>query len=134
MNHRAALLFANDRFYRAFADADMEAMAALWAPDGPLTCLHPGWAPLTTREDVLGSFSAIFEGPAPPAITTIAADVAIHGPVGIVICYEQIGTDYLVATNIFRQEGDGQWHLIHHQAGPANEPPPQNEDAPDAIN
>jgi len=136
MSDRASLLFANDAFYRAFADSDIQAMAALWAADDAITCLHPGWAPLRGFEDVLSSFQSIFDGPAPPAITPSSAEAAIHGPVGIVICYEQIGPDYLIATNIFRKdEGGGGWKLVHHQAGPANEPPPHEEEKkPDAIN
>ena len=135
MNDRAALLFANDAFYSAFADRNIQALAALWAADDAITCLHPGWAPLRGFEDVLSSFQAIFDGPAPPAITPCAADVTLHGPVGIVICYEQIGPDYLIATNIFRKDENGNWRLIHHQAGPANEPPDQEEETkPAAIN
>jgi len=136
MSDRASLLFANDAFYRAFADSDIQAMASLWAADDAITCLHPGWAPLRGFEDVLSSFQSIFEGPAPPAITPLSADVTMHGPVGIVICYELIGTDYLIATNMFRKDADnGSWKLIHHQAGPANEPPIQEEETkPDAIN
>lgn len=136
MSDRAAVLFANDAFYRAFADSDIQAMASVWAADDAITCLHPGWAPLRGFEDVLSSFQAIFEGPAPPAIAPSAADVTLHGPVAIVICYEQIGADYLIATNTFRKDDNGNWRLIHHQAGPANEPPDHEEEEtkPAAIN
>ncbi|WP_422363605.1 YybH family protein [Pyruvatibacter mobilis] len=142
MSQHAALLFANEAFYRAFADKDMRAMANVWAHDDTVRCLHPGWAPLIGVEEVLGSFQAIFDGPAPPAITPAAAEVAIHGAgpdgdgaVGIVTCYERIGGDFLLATNIFRREKDGGWRLVHHQAGPANDPPPEeDDDGPDTIN
>ena len=46
----AAVLFANEAFYRAFADRDMDAMAALWAADGPVACIHPGWPALPLVE------------------------------------------------------------------------------------
>ncbi|MEQ8747687.1 nuclear transport factor 2 family protein [Pyruvatibacter sp.] len=134
MSDRASLLFANDAFYRAFADRDIQAMAQLWAHDDTILCLHPGWAPLRGFEEVMSSFQGIFEGPAPPAIQPEAADAALHGDIGIVICYEHIGQDYLIATNIFRHDGTS-WRLIHHQAGPANEPPAgQDDKKPDAIN
>lgn len=133
MIQRAALLFANEAFYRAFADKDIRAMADVWARDDGITCLHPGWTPLKGFEEVLGSFQGIFDGPAPPAISPVAADVTIHdsgrGAIGIVICYERIGTDFLIATNMFREEADGSsWKLVHHQAGPANDPPPDEDE------
>jgi len=135
MSNRAALLFANDAFYRAFADADIQSMAAVWAADDGITCLHPGWAPLRGYEEVLSSFQSIFDGPAPPAITPVGAEATVHGTIGIVICYERIGPDHLIATNVFRQESNnGGWKLIHHQAGPANEPPVVEDSRPDAIN
>jgi hypothetical protein len=40
---------------------------------------------------------------------------------GLVICYERIGQDYLIATNIFIRSGEG-WLLVHHQSGAAPEP------------
>jgi ketosteroid isomerase-like protein len=137
MSHHAALLFANEAFYRAFADKDIDAMADVWAEDDALVCLHPGWAPLKGLEEVLGSFMAIFEGPSPPAISPTAAEVVIHGTIGIVTCYERIGSDYLIATNIFRHEDEtsGNWRLVYHQAGPANDPPAEDDEAaPDTIN
>ena len=50
---RAALLFANETFYRAFAERDVPLMEALWADTEPVTCLHPGWPPVEGREAVL---------------------------------------------------------------------------------
>ncbi len=44
----------------------------------------------------------------------------IHKDTGIVICYERIGQDFLIATNIFIRSGDG-WLLVHHQSGAAPE-------------
>ena len=40
---------------------------------------------------------------------------------GLVICYERIGQDFLLATNVFIRSGDG-WLMVHHQSGPAPEP------------
>ena len=38
-----AVLFANEAFYRAFADRDVEAMDEVWAQGVPVACIHPGW-------------------------------------------------------------------------------------------
>jgi hypothetical protein len=39
---REQVLFANEAFYRAFADRDIDAMDALWARGEPVLCIHPG--------------------------------------------------------------------------------------------
>jgi hypothetical protein len=53
-----------------------------------------------------------------------------------VICYEKIGMDYLVATNLFVRRGHV-WMLVHHQSGPVTSPPEKETEErrkPDAIN
>ena len=42
MPEHAAVLFANDAFYLAFANRDYDAMDVIWARDAPVTCIHPG--------------------------------------------------------------------------------------------
>ncbi|MBX3492179.1 MAG: nuclear transport factor 2 family protein [Parvibaculum sp.] len=118
---RAALLFANETFYRAFAGRDVTLMGALWADAEQVTCLHPGWPPVEGRDAVLQSWHAILTGPASPNIECLHARANLHGDTGIVICYERIGPDYLLATNIFIRSGDG-WLLVHHQSGTAPDP------------
>ncbi|ABS64104.1 conserved hypothetical protein [Parvibaculum lavamentivorans DS-1] len=118
---RASLLFANETFYRAFADRDVPLMNALWSEREPVTCLHPGWPPVEGRDAVIQSWHAILTGPASPDIECLHARVGIHGDAGIVICYERIAQDFLLATNIFIRNGEG-WVLVHHQSGPAPEP------------
>ena len=53
MPDREALLFANEAFYLAFADRDMEAMETTWSATTPVACIHPGWGVLTGRDEVL---------------------------------------------------------------------------------
>lgn len=118
---QAALLFANETFYRAFAERDTALMNAVWAEHEPVTCLHPGWPPVEGRDNVLQSWHAILTGPASPDIECLHARGGIHKDTGIVICYERIGQDFLIATNIFIRSGDG-WLLVHHQSGAAPEP------------
>lgn len=118
---QAALLFANETFYRAFAGRDTALMNAVWAEDEPVTCLHPGWPAVDGRDNVLQSWQAILSGPASPDIECLHAKAGIHKDTGIVICYERIGQDFLIATNIFIRSGDG-WLLVHHQSGAAPEP------------
>ncbi len=112
-----AALAANEAFYRAFATRDLPAMAALWARDVEVACLHPGWAPLFGREAVMESWAGILGNPQSPNIRCLQCRVTLKGDVATVVCYEIVEEGYLVATNLFVREAGG-WKLYHHQAGP----------------
>jgi hypothetical protein len=127
MPEHAAVLFANDAFYLAFANHDLAAMNDIWAKETPVTCIHPGWAPLAGRDTVMESWQAILTSPSAPKITCQNAEARVVGKIGCVICHEVLDQGFLVATNIFVREGDG-WKIIHHQAGAA--PPPDTEAEP----
>lgn len=127
MSEHSAVLFANEAFYLAINHRDIEAMKQLWA-DGPVACLHPGWAALLGRDDVLDSWQRILSHDAAPKIVCRQPRVLIHGEVAVVVCYEQIERDLLIATNIFRRDGR-QWRLVHHQAGPTAARLPPEEPA-----
>jgi hypothetical protein len=66
MSDTDAVLFANEAFYRAFADRDEEAMEDLWSATAQVACLHPGWGPLFGRDDVMESWIAIIRNPVSP--------------------------------------------------------------------
>jgi len=126
MSDTEAVLFANEAFYRAFADGDARAMASVWAARDEIACLHPGWGPVFGRDEVLASWSAIFAAPQPPGIACLDARARIHGDAAFVICFEQLPGGRLVATNLFAREG-AVWKMIMHQAGPVaagSGPPP----------
>lgn len=116
------LLEANSAFYRAFASHDIDAMAGLWAKVAPICCIHPGWPPLIGRDAVLEGWRRILSNPAQPAVQMLAPRVTLWGDVALVLCFERVEDQYLVATNIFVREGRG-WKLSHHQAGPVAAPP-----------
>jgi ketosteroid isomerase-like protein len=118
---RDAVLFANEAFYRAFADRDFAAMDRLWARQGPVACIHPGWAPLVGRSKVMASWRGILSNPQSPAISCQQAEVFMQGSNAFVVCYEEFDGNYLIATNLFLREADG-WKLVHHQSGPVPVP------------
>ncbi len=134
MNPLAELLEANERFYAAFNGRDLVALAELWDDSGPVACIHPGWRALTDRHEILESWRAIFQGGGPATIDCRAPEALLLGggggeQLGMVVCYEAIGNALLVATNLFR-EVEGNWRLVHHQAGPCNEPPAEAHTKP----
>ena len=126
----AEVLFANERFYAAFAAGDAGAMTALWGKEGLVMCMHPGWEPLVERNHVLASWTAILQ--TPPPIRCHVIKVVPQGDDGAsVLCWEEINGHFIVATNAFRREADG-WKIVHHQAGPSTGTPPKSEPTPTA--
>jgi hypothetical protein len=127
MSEQDAVLFANSAFYAAFAGRDPAAMEEVWAKDRSLTCVHPGWAPLSGRAEVLASWRAILSGNGAPRIRCCQERAAIYGACAVVSCIEVITSgqgaeQYLAATNIFIRTGSI-WVMVHHQAGAANVDP-----------
>ena len=137
MPDREALLFANEAFYLAFVDRDMEAMEDTWSATAPVVCIHPGWGVLTGRDEVLESWAAIIANPDSPKVRIHAPEAHLYGEVGFVVCYEEIAGQYLIATNIFVRDGSV-WRMVHHQAGPTTVVPEPgegvNELPPDRLN
>lgn len=118
---RDAVLFANEAFYRAFADRDVPAMERMWACSTPVACIHPGWAPLVGRSPVMASWRGILTNPQSPAISCHRPQVFMQGGSAFVICYEEVDGAFLIATNMFLREPDG-WKMTHHQSGPVPAP------------
>ena len=117
MNEVSDVLLANEAFYRAFNQRDMELMEGLWADGDGVSCVHPGWNVIEGREPVLDSWRAILGNPSQTRIVTGGATVTFQGDMAIVLCRELVGGSPLIATNIFVREGEG-WRLLHHQSGP----------------
>jgi ketosteroid isomerase-like protein len=119
MDEREAVLFANEAFYRAFADRDLAALAELWSRRHSVACIHPGWPPLFGRADVLQSWQAILSNPNAPAVLCRQARAMAYGDAAVVVCYEEINGRFLIASNAFVRE-NRIWRMIHHQAGPTS--------------
>ncbi len=133
MRDEQAVLFANQAFYRAFADGDVDGMDAVWARTAPVACIHPGWNALSGRQAVMESWRAILTSPNRPAIESRGAKPYIYGDTALVICYEAVGQGFLAATNVFVRES-GAWMMVHHQAAPT--PPPsldERDETPDVM-
>lgn len=121
--HPNEALFANDAFYLAFAARDLNAMTALWSRQAQILCVHPGWGPLVGHEQVIGSWARILGNPRQPAIECFGAQaVVVERAVVCVYCYERVGDNTMIATNLFVSE-NGFPRLISHQSGPCADPP-----------
>ena len=132
MSETDAVLFANEAFYFAFAGRDLKEMAAVWAEDAEVSCIHPGWDAIHGREEVMQSWHAILRGAGAPEILCHTPRVTFYGELASVICYEEIAGGYLLATNLFVRER-GRWRMVHHQAAPTHGEPPESDDDEDFI-
>ena len=130
MTDIASLLFANEAFYLVFRNRDLEGMEALWAERADVSCLHPGWDALTTRDAVMESWRSILGNANAPAVVCRDPKARIQGETGLVVCYEQLGGSVLVATNVFLRDGAG-WRMVHHQAGPCQVTPEDFDEEPE---
>jgi ketosteroid isomerase-like protein len=121
-----ALRDTNARFYRAVEQLDLPAMERLWAQEGWVRCVHPGWDILVGWEAVRKSWEQIFASTRWLRVTPTAVEAAVAGDMGLVVCSENItattegdvGVAVAQATNVFRWTG-GEWRMIHHHASAA---------------
>jgi len=114
---------AEEAFYRAFEHGDLEAMMAVWAPDGPVVCIHPGGTRLQGRDAIRASWSRIFaaEGRFTFSLSSIQVlaasdELAIHSlEEHIAVGGQRQGI--VLATNVYRQQA-GAWYVASHHGSP----------------
>jgi ketosteroid isomerase-like protein len=113
---------AEEAFYMAFADCDIQAMAKVWAMS-EVICIHPGSTALVGYDAVMRSWTNILTNAEPPNMRIevlsryVSIDLAVH------LVEEHIkpgegtpGTTLVVlATNIYRREQD-EWRILEHHA------------------
>ncbi|HKJ71441.1 MAG TPA: nuclear transport factor 2 family protein [Gammaproteobacteria bacterium] len=121
-----AVLFANQAFYHAFNSRDADFMDRIWARHAPVACIHPGWDPLVGREAVMESWRQIFANTTGGTLQAQEERTVVSGDHAYVLTYEVIGEQPLIATNLFVRE-EGEWRMVHHQAGPCQSVPPAPE-------
>jgi len=121
-----SLIAANDTFYRALENREIETMDALWLHEGWVRCVHPGRDALVGWPGIRRSFEEIFARTRWLQVTPTSIDVMVFGEIGVIACVENItienqdemGMKVALATNIFRLT-DGGWRMMHHHASPA---------------
>jgi ketosteroid isomerase-like protein len=134
-----AVAEANALFYAAFEAKSLERMGEAWAQSSPVTCIHPGWAPLVGRDAVLASWEGIFRGTKAARFRLRDPKIFVAGDVGWVVLVEELALEQVggerihaavLATNTFLREADGLFRMVHHHAGPAPDLGPAAEEPP----
>ena len=127
---------ANQRFYRALENADLDAMSAVWLHEDWVKCVHPGWDLIIGWEKVRESWRQIFDGNVGMRIAATDVEVQVEGEFALVSCYELLAvfldrnkapvSARTTATNLFRLTA-GEWRMIHHHASQVHNAPAVNE-------
>jgi SnoaL-like domain len=109
------VLAANEALYVAFNARDLTSMERLWARAVPVACVHPGWAAVHGRENVMATWRAILENPDQPRVVAGAAEAYVRGEAAWVVCRELVTGAPLAATNVFVLE-EGEWRIAQHHS------------------
>ncbi len=109
-----AVLDANDAFYRAMREGDLEAMEALWARERQVSCTHPNGPAIFGRGAVMASWRLILRNH-PPEVLSSDAQAVVTGATALVLCREAVGPIELMASNAWVREDDA-WRMVNHQA------------------
>lgn len=123
------VILANEKFYLAVNQADMDIMSDVWLCGPEDKCVHPGWPMLYGWEAIKESWKNIFEEGGPETIEISQVNAEITEGLAWVVCVEKIihksGDDMRIgfaqSTNVFHKTGSG-WKLIIHHASPIPKP------------
>jgi ketosteroid isomerase-like protein len=116
---------ANQAFYAAFEKLDLEGMSDVWADEETVSCVHPGWEPLSGRDAVMRSWDGIFRSTDEIRFTLRDVRLFVMNGTGWVVLVEEIESRHrerkvkasAQATNVFILKGE-LWQLVHHHACP----------------
>ena len=117
------MLAANQAFYDAFEQRDLDAMSDLWEHSPRAACTHPGWATLRGWGAVSGSFFALFQGQASLQFVLTREEAHVEGIAAWVVCDENLlgdqGGQTVAALNLYLKTGPaasrhGGWKLVAH--------------------
>ncbi|HXH12829.1 MAG TPA: nuclear transport factor 2 family protein [Alphaproteobacteria bacterium] len=122
----AAVLRANERFYEAFEQLDIQAMSTVWLHADRARCIHPGWRTLRGWPAIKESWIAIFSNTEDIKFTITDVSVSLCDRMAWVSCVENIidsgntipVVSTIEATNIFERIGT-EWRMVQHHASMA---------------
>ncbi len=116
---------ANERFYRALENSDLEEMSDVWLHEEWVKCVHPGWDLIIGWGKIRESWDRIFTNSTGMRVSATEIEITLEGDFALVSCYENIAlfidnvsapvSARTTATNLFKRV-DGRWRMIHHHA------------------
>ncbi len=116
-----AVLRANQAFYRAHEQRDLEAMSAVWEHSATISCIHPGWPIVRGWPAIRETWRRIFAGPGRSQFIITNVMGSVRGSTAWVTLDENMmdraNTGTIAATNVFVRNADG-WKLTLHHGSP----------------
>jgi ketosteroid isomerase-like protein len=119
---------AEDAYYDAIDEQDLEALMAVWENSQEVLCLLPMMPAQSGKDGIRKLWEPLMQGDNSLDIQTRhltwieTSDLAIHLIEELVRNPGQAGPQAVYATNIFRRSGEG-WRLLMHQNSPTPPPP-----------
>ncbi|NUR86354.1 MAG: nuclear transport factor 2 family protein [Nonomuraea sp.] len=127
----AAIESVNQNFYTAIEEGDLDKMTDVWAEDNAteqVSCVHPGWALLSGRQEVLRSWALIMANTTYIQFVLTDVQTTVLGDVAVLTCVENILTagdegeasfaaGKVVASNVYIRSPQG-WRLWMHHGSP----------------
>lgn len=133
---------AEQAFYRAFENADLDAMMQVWADDDTIACAHPMGKLLQGRATVRESWRQLFSGDQRMRFRVQHQQIrhsdslATHTVLEVIFLRgDERPRPPLVATNVFVRTEQG-WRMVLHHASPSvidNTRPESEESAPPSL-
>jgi hypothetical protein len=128
------IMKANERFYEAIENADLDLMHAVWvsAEEEKLaSCVHPGQNAVHGVSKILRSWAVVLSRMSYLQFFITDLQVRVLGGVAVVTCVENVlsalpgedassaafGGSHYEAVNVFKVE-NGQWRLMSHVSAP----------------
>lgn len=113
---------AEDAFYLAFEQCDIEMMMSVWSKDRDISCIHPGGPRLEGFDNIRDSWAQMFLHE--QGITFelkhkkvfVEKDIAIHCVIESISLDGKLSSE-IVATNVYCKTNNG-WYMILHHASP----------------
>lgn len=129
---------AEDAFYDALDEGNLEQMLSVWADADDITCLLPMQPMIQGREAVVRLFTHILSQGRSVSLAIAhlgwieTDDIAIHQVEETVLDTPSGAPPPppFYGTNIYRRDASG-WRLIVHQNAPTPQPPPAEFEMPD---
>ncbi len=113
---------ANQAFYDAHEQRDIDAMGAIWEHSDRVVCVHPGWPILRGWDNVLQSWTGIFRGPGTSQFILTNQTLSMQGDTAWVSLDENLvdanGAGTIAATNIYIRDHEGEWKIVAHHGSP----------------
>ncbi|MDR1708284.1 MAG: nuclear transport factor 2 family protein, partial [Candidatus Accumulibacter sp.] len=127
---------AEEAFYEALAQANLEALMAVWADDDEIVCVHPTGQRMDGHAAIRDSWRSVFENNPRFAVRIRhkvrweSALISVHSIVEtLYLQQDQTAHGPMLTTHVFTRGASG-WRLASRHTSPAVAPPETPEDAP----